>query len=99
MRKLLFFLTVFLKISDSFSQDTLRYVDFHIHTSLKNYYRDIPVPDSIREEHFIKCHDISNWSGTKHRSRFLSKTGFCGFYGSKSYPEASWNMLNAGKLK
>jgi microsomal dipeptidase-like Zn-dependent dipeptidase len=93
-----FFLIVFFSCCTFYSfpqiaANSIRYVDFHIHTSLKNYYRDIPAPDSINSDYFITHNNISNWSGVKHRNKFNSTTAFSPVYGNKSYPQASWEMV------
>ncbi len=82
--------------------DTMRYVDFHIHTSYKNYYRDIPYPDSIYKPGFVQRFETANninfgdanWSGNRHHpAPFEDLKGFSGFFGEASYPQASFDIL------
>lgn len=71
----------------------IRYVDFHAHTSMKNYNRDVYYPNMLHDSFFLKHNDISNWSGTKHRKHFGAAKKFSGFTGKYSYPQASWDMV------
>lgn len=88
---------VFISIN-TFSQtalDSLRYVDLHIQPSFKMYYREIPRPTLMYDEAWKTSHNVKmmNWNGSAHQQGFSSTTGFSGFEGDESYPQASHDLL------
>jgi microsomal dipeptidase-like Zn-dependent dipeptidase len=102
MKQIFILTSLLLLTAVAFSQvDSLRYVDFHIHTTMKNYYRDVPAPDSIYSRSFLieqyRTNPNWNWDGTKHRGGkpFAPGRNFSGFYGRNSRPEASWDLIAA----
>jgi Membrane dipeptidase (Peptidase family M19) len=61
------------------------YVDFHIHTILKNYYRNIPTPEDASA---VSFGDTSNWV------RFRGdKKDTLGFNNVKSVDQATYSLL------
>lgn len=81
--------------------DSMRYVDFHMHSSMKNYYRDVPHPDSMlnSKTFWATIDSPGNWDGIHHRNRrrFAKGRKFSGFYGRNSRPEASWDLISGMK--
>jgi Membrane dipeptidase (Peptidase family M19) len=79
--------------------DTLRYVDFHIHTTMKNYYRDIPQASCMWDNAFLQSKGIDtlNWDGDHRKGNYKNTNSFSGFYGKTSYPQASYDLLQGSK--
>ncbi|MCF6403144.1 dipeptidase [Chitinophaga filiformis] len=79
--------------------DSLRYVDFHIHTTMKNYYRKIKKASLMDDTAFIRQTgvDMLNWNGDHRSGAYKNTTSFSGFYGRKSYPQASYDYLQGSK--
>ena len=91
---LAFILTLMVASSQSQTAgDTMRYVDFHIHTAFKNYYRSVPHPDSMYSDHFLKGLGGINWSGHSN-TRIKDPYGFSGIDGKFAYNQATFDVLN-----
>lgn len=65
----------------------IRYVDFHIHTTMKNYYNQIPSPQALGNGKFISEKvRLMNWSG---RAEGPDNK----FNHFKSYRQADWGKI------
>ncbi len=66
--------------------DTIRYVDFHIHTTMKNYYNHIKSPSYLDSHSNDTGFEVINWSGSK--KDYDNK-----FNNFKSYRQADFGIL------
>lgn len=83
------FVCLLVSFSAYSQSDGFRYVDFHIHTTMKNYYRDIKHPDSMLLLSRPEAISTNNWNGhSTNKKKKLYK--FSGFNGE---PQASFDVL------
>jgi hypothetical protein len=75
------------------AKDTLRYVDFHIHTAFKNYYRSVPHPDRMNDPQFRESIKDIQWTG-KPTVAVTNFVGFSGVDGKTAYNQATFDVLD-----
>ncbi|MDB5284312.1 MAG: peptidase [Bacteroidota bacterium] len=79
------------------TNEPIRYVDFHAHPAMKNYYRNVPRFDRMWQPQFSEYIKNANWVNMGKKRWIWCKTGFSGVTGHGSYDQATYDLLNQGQ--